>query len=51
VTFTHTGGVLGIWLQDSPYTDNTAGENDRNPSWRLDGLDCTAHANDAATGQ
>jgi len=54
VTFTHTGGV-GIWLQDSPYSDNTAGEDDRNPSWRLDGLECTdagtPHANDAATGQ
>ena len=54
VTFTHTGGVLGIWLQDNPYTDNTAGENDRNPSWRLDGLDCTdggaPHA-DATAGQ
>jgi hypothetical protein len=47
VTFTHTGGVLGIWLQDSPYSDNTAGENDRNPSWRLDGIACT----DAGTTQ
>jgi hypothetical protein len=54
VTFTHTGGVLGIWLQDNPYTDNTAGENDRNPSWRLDGLDCTdagAPHPDATAGQ
>jgi hypothetical protein len=41
VTFTHTGGVLGVWLQDSPYSDNTAGEDDRNPSWRLDGIGCT----------
>lgn len=38
VTFTHTGGVLGVWLQDSPYSDNTAGENDRNPTWRLDAV-------------
>jgi hypothetical protein len=54
VTFTHTGGVLGIWLQDSPYSDNTAGEDDRNPSWRLDGLDCTDGGGphpDASAGQ
>jgi hypothetical protein len=38
VTFNHPGGVLGVWLQDSPYSDNTAGEDDRNPSWRLDGV-------------
>jgi hypothetical protein len=38
VTFLHPGGVLGVWLQDSPYSDNTAGEDDRNPSWRLDGV-------------
>jgi len=41
VMFTHAGGVLGIWLQDSPYSDNSAGENDRNPAWRLDRTDCT----------
>ncbi|HVT08891.1 MAG TPA: hypothetical protein VHO67_15640, partial [Polyangia bacterium] len=40
VTFTHAGGVLGIWLQDTPYSDNSAGENDRNPAWRLDRTDC-----------
>jgi len=55
VTFTHTGGVLGVWLQDSPYSDNTAGEDDRNPTWRLDGVTCTdagtPHTGDAATGQ
>ncbi len=33
--FAHTGGRLGVWLQDSPYTDNLAGENGRNPRWRL----------------
>ena len=38
VMFTHKGGVLGVWLQDSPYSDNTAGENDRNPTWRLDAV-------------
>jgi hypothetical protein len=41
VTFLHQSGVLGVWLQDSPYSDNTAGEDDRNPTWRLDGVDCT----------
>jgi hypothetical protein len=40
VTFTFGGGVLGVWLQDTPYSDNTAGENDRNPSWRLDLASC-----------
>jgi hypothetical protein len=38
VMFQHPGGVLGVWLQDSPYSDNTAGENDRNPTWRLDAV-------------
>jgi hypothetical protein len=38
VTFLHQAGVLGVWLQDSPYSDNTAGQDDRNPSWRLDGV-------------
>ena len=55
VTFNHTGGVLGVWLQDNPYSDNTAGEDDRNPTWRLDGVDCTDAGTprtiDAATGQ
>ena len=35
VTIQHTGGKLGIWLQDSPYTDNTPGENGNNPKWKL----------------
>jgi hypothetical protein len=34
-TFEHAGGQLGIWLQDSPYTDNLAGEGGRNPKWSL----------------
>lgn len=33
--FTHAGGKLGIWLKDDIYSDNTAGENGRNPSWTL----------------
>jgi len=34
-------------LQDSHYTDNTAGENDRNPAWRLERLDCSDGGVDA----
>ena len=35
VMFQHPGGVLGVWLQDSPYTDNTAGPDGGNPRWEL----------------
>jgi hypothetical protein len=31
-------GSIGIWLEDSPYTDNVAGSSGRNPTWRLDCL-------------
>jgi hypothetical protein len=40
VTFTHAGGVLGVWLQDTPYSDNSAGTDDRNPAWSLRRVDC-----------
>jgi hypothetical protein len=33
--FDFAGGPLGVWLQDSPYTDNVAGEGGRNPKWSL----------------
>jgi hypothetical protein len=33
--FDFAGGKLGIWLQDSPYSDNVAGEGGRNPRWSL----------------
>jgi hypothetical protein len=33
--FEFDGGVLGVWLQDSPYSDNLAGENGKNPAWTL----------------
>ena len=33
--FDFAGGKLGAWLQDSPYSDNLAGEGDRNPKWKL----------------
>jgi len=36
--FDFDGGVLGVWLQDSPYSDNLAGESGRNPTWNLTGL-------------
>ena len=35
VEFAFAGGKLGAWLQDSPYTDNQAGESNRNPKWKL----------------
>lgn len=30
-----SGGALGAWLSDVPYTDNVSGENGRNPAYRL----------------
>jgi hypothetical protein len=33
--FDFDGGKLGIWLNDSPYDDNLAGEGGRNPKWKL----------------
>jgi hypothetical protein len=33
--FDFAGGMLGLWLSDSPYTDNVAGESGRNPTYRL----------------
>ncbi|HEY0464000.1 MAG TPA: hypothetical protein VGC79_07320, partial [Polyangiaceae bacterium] len=35
IEFDFDGGKLGAWLQDSPYSDNMAGEGDRNPKWKL----------------
>lgn len=35
VDFEFDGGVIGVWLQDSPYSDNLAGEGGRNPAWSL----------------
>jgi hypothetical protein len=32
------GGKLGVWLSDSPYDDNIAGENGQNPRWCLKAL-------------
>lgn len=33
--FDFAGGQIGVWLQDSPYTDNLAGQDGRNPKWQL----------------
>jgi hypothetical protein len=35
VEFDFDGGALGVWLQDSPYSDNLSGEMGRNPVWSL----------------
>jgi hypothetical protein len=36
--FDFAGGQLGVWLQDSPVSDNLAGEDGRNPKWKLERL-------------
>jgi hypothetical protein len=33
--FDFGGGKIGVWLQDSPYSDNLAGQDGRNPKWQL----------------
>jgi len=35
-----TAQPLGIWLLDSPYSDNLAGVDGRNPRWGLESIDC-----------
>jgi hypothetical protein len=35
VEFDFKGGRLGVWLRDDPYVDNIAGENGRNPRWKI----------------
>jgi hypothetical protein len=35
VDFQFAGGQLGLWLEDSPYSDNVIGNNGRSPTWRL----------------
>jgi hypothetical protein len=35
VEFDFDGGPLGVWLNDTPYLDNVAGDNGRNPAWSL----------------
>lgn len=33
--FDFAGGPIGVWLSDSPYSDNVAGTGGRNPKWSL----------------
>lgn len=35
IDFDFGGGVLGVWLDDNPYSDNVVGENGRSPTWKL----------------
>jgi hypothetical protein len=35
VEFDFAGGKLGVWLLDSPYSDNMAGVDGRNPKWQI----------------
>ncbi len=35
VEFDFAGGMLGVWLKDSQYTDNLPGLDGRNPVWEL----------------
>lgn len=41
--FQFAGGKIGVWLSDSPYSDNVAGVDGRNPKWSLTllGANCT----------
>jgi hypothetical protein len=38
--FDFAGGELGVWLTDSPYTDNEVGEGGRNPTWQIASTTC-----------
>lgn len=38
IDFDFGGGKLGVWLNDSPYNDNVAGEGGVNPTFRLEFL-------------
>jgi hypothetical protein len=35
IEFDFAGGKIGVWLEDSPYSDNQAGVDGRNPKWSL----------------
>ena len=44
VEFEFSGGMLGIWLLDSNYSNNEGGQQNRNPTWQLERFevdDCT----------
>jgi hypothetical protein len=40
IEFQFAGGELGVWLSDSPYSDNMTGEGGRNPTWRIASTTC-----------
>jgi hypothetical protein len=40
VEFDFAGGMIGIWLRDSPYGDNVPGQNGRSPTWKLSTAGC-----------
>jgi hypothetical protein len=40
IEFDFAGGALGVWLEDSPYSDNEVGEGGRNPTWRITSTTC-----------
>lgn len=42
--YQHAGGKLGVWLQDSPYSDNSAGQDGRNPKWSMHQMGMCADA-------
>jgi hypothetical protein len=35
VEFEFEGGTVGVWLNDTPYTDNVFGRDSRSPTWSL----------------
>jgi hypothetical protein len=36
IDFDFTGGRIGVWLDDAPYSDNVAGPSGGTPTWKLD---------------
>jgi hypothetical protein len=44
VEFDFAGGPLGVWLADSPVSDNVTGEDGRNPRWSLSAIGGCADA-------
>ena len=35
IEYAHAGGKLGVYVNDSPYGDNVAGEGGKNPKWSI----------------
>ena len=38
IEFDFAGGQLGLWVADTNYGDNVAGDSGRNPAWKLERL-------------